>query len=341
MPLNPTQRASGAQVLQLTRKVRRTPARASARRRNAPRHRAAISRARAISSAVVRLPPVDEGERVLGRDADSSAPVPALEAGVLDQPGRGGLDPAVRLGQAGRAPGSVAHSSCVRIGLVKNEPALTESGSAGSITMPLPRRSPSTAAAHLGQRRAAADRHVERAGELGVAQRAGEAGLAEPEGDRQHGPAVAVLEDAARGSRSRTRRRTSRSPRRSRGRRRAPRRPSRRRPARRRRRSGSASRRSSRGCRTGTRSPAGPRPRSAPRPRPTARPPATTSRSSSCSIPRVRTSSDRAGHALVGDHDVRSTGQYEIGAVAHRGDQLVLAVGLDQPARRPAQARAS
>ena len=40
---------------------------------------------------------------------------------------------------------------------MKNEPALTESGSAGSITMPLPRRSAEHRLADVGERRALAD----------------------------------------------------------------------------------------------------------------------------------------------------------------------------------------
>ena len=40
---------------------------------------------------------------------------------------------------------SASNSVTPRIGFVKNEPALTESGSSGSTTMPLARRRPSTA----------------------------------------------------------------------------------------------------------------------------------------------------------------------------------------------------
>ena len=53
---------------------------------------------------------------------------------------------------------SAANASGSRIGLVKKEPALTESGSSGATTMPLPRRSSSTAARTSAQRGALADR---------------------------------------------------------------------------------------------------------------------------------------------------------------------------------------
>ena len=85
---------------------------------------------------------VDERERVLGGDADAAVAVALVEPGLLDEPGRGGLDAPVGLRPRGRARPSGADS---RIGFVKNEPALTESGSAGSITMPLRRRRASTA----------------------------------------------------------------------------------------------------------------------------------------------------------------------------------------------------
>ena len=78
---------------------------------------------------------------------------------------------------------------------------------------------------------------------------------------------------------------------------------------------------------------------SARRPRPTARPRCTTSTSPSRAIPRVRTSTTVPGHALVGDHDVRAAGQHERRPVAHRGDQLVLGVGLDDALRGAAQAQ--
>ena len=95
-----------------------------------------------------RAAAVDERERVLGGDPDAAVAVAAREPGALDQPRGRGLDRARRAREprrarrAARAPRTPSGS---RIGLVKNEPALTESGSAGSITMPLPRRSASTA----------------------------------------------------------------------------------------------------------------------------------------------------------------------------------------------------
>ena len=54
---------------------------------------------------------------------------------------------------------------------MKNEPADDVSGSSGSSTMPLPRRSSRTASRTVGQRRAGAHLDAERARELGVADR--------------------------------------------------------------------------------------------------------------------------------------------------------------------------
>ena len=49
---------------------------------------------------------------------------------------------------------------------------------------------------------------------------------------------------------------------------------------------------------------------------------------------------DRARHALVGDHDVRAARQQQRGPLtAHRRDQLLLGVGLDQPLRGAAEAQ--
>jgi hypothetical protein len=59
-------------------------------------------------------------------------------ADVLMRPSGSGNAGAPVVASGANSPGS-------RIGLVKNEPALTESGSSGSITIPLPRRSSSTA----------------------------------------------------------------------------------------------------------------------------------------------------------------------------------------------------
>ena len=55
----------------------------------------------------------------------------------------GGATPSPRRSATRRS--SAANSAASRTGFVKNEPALTESGSSGSMTMPLPRRSASTA----------------------------------------------------------------------------------------------------------------------------------------------------------------------------------------------------
>ena len=111
-----------------------------------------------------RAAAVDERERVLGRDAGAAVAVALVEARLLDQPRRRGLDAAVGLGPRRRSPGGAGS----RIGLVKNEPALTESGSLGSITMPLPRRSCEHRRADVGERRAAAGSDVQLARELGV-----------------------------------------------------------------------------------------------------------------------------------------------------------------------------
>ena len=67
-------------------------------------------------------------------------------------------------------------------------------------------------------------------------------------------------------------------------------------------------------------------------------PAATISRPSSRDDAARAHEDDRARDALVGDHDVRAAGEHEVGAGADRRDQLVLAVGLDQATRRPAQA---
>jgi hypothetical protein len=95
---------------------------------------------------------IGERERVLGGDRDAlRVAVAAREARALDEPRGRGLHAAVASGHAGGALAgaaprrSAAKRAASRTGLVKNEPALTESGSAGSSTMPLPRRSARTA----------------------------------------------------------------------------------------------------------------------------------------------------------------------------------------------------
>ena len=130
------------------------------------------------------LAAIDERERVLGGDPGASVAVPALEAGVLDQPRRGRLDPPVRLRPARRVAGERrARLGGSRIGLVKNEPALTESGSPGSITMPLPRRRPSTASRTSASGGAVADRARPACAPARRSVSGPETALAQPEGD--------------------------------------------------------------------------------------------------------------------------------------------------------------
>ena len=93
---------------------------------------------------------------------------------------------------------SAANASSSRIGFVKNEPADTVSGSAGSSTMPLPRRSPSTASRTVGERRSLPRRDRERARELGIGQRRRQLAPLEREGDREHDPAAGGALERAR-----------------------------------------------------------------------------------------------------------------------------------------------
>ena len=102
-----------------------------------------------------RSPAVDQRQRVLGRDARRAR----CRSRVRSRPARSTMPP--RSSLARRAPASSVPPPLAeprddatlerreirgsRTGLVKNEPALTESGSAASTTMPLPRRSASTA----------------------------------------------------------------------------------------------------------------------------------------------------------------------------------------------------
>ena len=85
---------------------------------------------------------------------------------------------------------SAANACASSTGFVKNEPAETESGSAGSMTMPFPRRSAEHGAAHVGERGRLPLGDPERAGELGVADRGRVIGLRERVGDREHDPAA-------------------------------------------------------------------------------------------------------------------------------------------------------
>ncbi len=126
-------------------------------------------------------PAVGERERVLARDRDAlGVAVPTAKparsmsqaADVLTCPsasghaGGGASGPRRSAARALRA----ANASASSTGLVKNEPAETVSASSGSRTMPLPRRSASTASrtSASGPR---ADLDAQGAGELGIADR--------------------------------------------------------------------------------------------------------------------------------------------------------------------------
>ena len=224
---------------------------------------------------------------------------------------------------------------------MKNEPALTESGSPGSITIPLPRRRPSTAArtSASGARpptgtssARASSRVAQRAGQRRTP-RSRNATASTVQRSRYLKTLRAVVEAALGGGHRLDARR-------SRGRRRAPTRRSPRRPARRRRRSGSASRRSSRGCRTGTRSPAGPRATQCATTSSHGSPAWTTSCVAVALDParahQQRPCPGTPSSAITTFDPPAST---SAGAGAHRGDQFVLGVRLDQPLRGAAQAK--
>src|SRR3954447_5404089 len=116
----------------------------------------AISRASATSSAVVPPPRFVSASVCLAEIAiPCGSPWPRWKparsmshaADVFTRPSAsgnaGGAAPSPRRSATRRS--SAANDSASRIGFVKKDPALTESGSAGSITMPFPRRSASTA----------------------------------------------------------------------------------------------------------------------------------------------------------------------------------------------------
>ena len=136
----------------LARASRRPPASAPGSRLTPNRSRTppAISRASASSSAVVPAPRLVSASVCLEEIAiPSGSPWPRWKparsishaADVLTRPSGSGK----RGGRSGARRSSASNSGSGRIGLVKNEPAETESGSPGSSTMPLPRRRPSTA----------------------------------------------------------------------------------------------------------------------------------------------------------------------------------------------------
>ena len=135
---------------------------------------------------------VDERERVLGGDADAAVAVALVEAGLLDQPRGRDLDAPVGLGPGRRAVGRRVED---RVGEERAGADRVGVGGVDDHALAAPQREHGLA--DVGQRRAAADRDVERARQLGVAQRARDRRLVEPEGDRQHDAAVVVLEHAA------------------------------------------------------------------------------------------------------------------------------------------------
>ena len=183
--------------------TRRTPKRSSTPSRT--------SRAR-VSSSTVEAPPRLVRASVCLVDRLTRSPAAAL-TWPLAKPAcsisHAALDLTAPSGcsQRGAPAGSRAAWSGARRGLVKKDPALQVSWSAGSRTMPLPRRRPSTAVADLRERGPLPRRHAEGAGELGVLH--GRAEVAQPqlEGHVEHDvaagiglePAVAVGEAAVGG----------------------------------------------------------------------------------------------------------------------------------------------
>ena len=119
--------------------------------------RAAISRASATSWAVVPPPRLVSASVCLAEIATvDGSPCPRAKPARSISHAADVFTRAVRLREArharvgaeplrARAPRAPRTRAAPSTGLVKNEPAETESGSAGSITMPLPRRRPSTA----------------------------------------------------------------------------------------------------------------------------------------------------------------------------------------------------
>ena len=233
---------------------------------------------------------------------------------------------------------------------MKNEPALTVSGSEGSSTMPLPRRRSSTASRTSGSGARSTLVDAEPPGELGVADGLGLARGLEREDHAEHEPAAGVaLEDAravveqalldlqlvdlaGRAIHARARRRARRRP-----------------PGRTRRRSGSASRRPSRGCPTAPRRPPG---RLSTAQRHERVPvlaglnvePHAPVAAAQLLDPRGRDAHDRAREALVGDDDVAAAGQHEQRLVrdvgfAHERHELALGRRVDEPRRRAAEAQ--
>ena len=93
---------------------------------------------------------------------------------------------------------SAAKASASSTGLVKNEPAETVSGSSGSRTMPLPRRSARTAARTSASGGPRADLDAQGAGELGIADRRRALRCLQGEAHREHQPASGLALERAR-----------------------------------------------------------------------------------------------------------------------------------------------
>ena len=167
---------------------------------NRSRTPARISRASASRSAVRRGPPVGQRQRVLARHLHGRRLARAVS---LAEPGRSISQAAETFtrpsgsSQCGTSAGSSrSTSSRVMTGLVKNEPALQVSWSAGSSTMPLARRSSRTACRTSARGALGSDVDTESRGQLGIADRAGRRCGFEPERHTQHDVLVVALEPA-------------------------------------------------------------------------------------------------------------------------------------------------
>ena len=168
---------------------------------NAARTPSAISRASATSWPVVPAPRFVSASVCLAEIATvDGSPWPRAKparsishaADVLTVPsgcGKRGTRASGPSRSAARAS-SAANACASSTGFVKNEPAETESGSAGSMTMPLPRRSAEHGVAHVGERRASPPRRRRGARQLGVADRGRVAGVRQRVGHGQHDPAA-------------------------------------------------------------------------------------------------------------------------------------------------------
>ena len=163
----------------------------------------AISRASASSSAVVPAPRLVSASVCLDEIAiPSGLPWPLWKparsisqaAEVLTRPSSSGK----RGGRSGARCSSAANASADRIGLVKNEPARDRVGVVRVEHHALAAAQAEHRLAHVGERRALAGLHAERARELGVGERARQLAALERERDREHDPAPGVALERAR-----------------------------------------------------------------------------------------------------------------------------------------------